>query len=279
MLEKIINTGNLVKKYGHKLALDNINFDVNEGEIFGFLGPSGSGKTTTINIITGQENPTSGNISVFGKPLDQITSKDQANMGIISDGNGYYELLSLYDNLLFYAKIYNYSLKKLDYLLDKLELKGEKKTKAKNLSTGMKQRMFLIRALIKQPKILFLDEPTSGLDPVTTQIIHNLLFELKDKGVTIFLTTHNMNEAHLLSDRLLILYRGKIVEYGSPEDIIYRNTREQLVTVKYQDGKKDTIRLNELDISNKNNNILSIHSNELTLEEVFIQLTGEALHV
>ena len=141
-------------------------------------------------------------------------------IGIVSDGSGFYEKMSLYKNLLIYAKLYGLKSDRVNQVLQQVGLADAKDIIAEKLSTGMKQRMFLARALLNAPKILFLDEPTSGLDPTTSKMIHTLLQELKQAGTTIFLTTHDMHEATLLCDRLSLLNKGNLIEYGSPQDII-----------------------------------------------------------
>lgn len=167
----IIWVNNLVKKFGEKVALNDIDFQVEKGEIFGFLGPSGSGKTTTINILSGKVKSTEGKVEIFQKDINNISQNDQSRIGFVADESGYYKNLELY------AKFYQFNLKKLDDLLKRVQLYEDRDTKAKNLSSGMKQRMLLVRSLIKTPEILFLDEPTNGLDPTTSQVIHELLFD------------------------------------------------------------------------------------------------------
>lgn len=161
----MIKVDNLSKRFGNQVALDNISFEIKEGEIFGFLGPSGAGKTTTINILTGQLSQDSGKAYILNKQSNQLLPSDFLNIGIMSDTVGFYGKMTVYKNLQFFAKYHNVSLDKLDVLLKELELFEDKDKKAEKLSTGMKQRMLLIRSILHHPKILFLDEPTSGLDP------------------------------------------------------------------------------------------------------------------
>ena len=269
---------NIVKTFGSKIALNSINFEIKEGEIFGFLGPSGSGKTTMINILTGQLLPDSGITQLLGKDSQDLHPTDLEKIGIVSDQSGFYEKLSLEKNLLLYAKLYGVNLNRVDELLDQVGLLASKKILAEQLSTGMKQRMLLARALINQPKILFLDEPTSGLDPTTSKSIHELLVQLKESGATIFLTTHDMNEATLLCDHLALLNKGKLIEQGSPADIIQKYNTNKRIKVIYKNREERIFDFSELSTL-ATNDIISIHSCEPTLEEIFIRLTGEKLNV
>lgn len=269
---------NIVKTFGSKTALNSINFEIREGEIFGFMGPSGSGKTTMINILTGQLLPDSGNTQLLGKDSQDLHPTDLEKIGIVSDQSGFYEKLSLEKNLLLYAKLYGINLNRVDELLDKVGLLASKKILAEQLSTGMKQRMLLARALINQPKILFLDEPTSGLDPTTSKSIHELLVHLKESGTTIFLTTHDMNEATLLCDHLALLNKGKLIEQGSPADIIQKYNTNKRIKVIYKNHQERIFDFSELSTL-ATNDLISIHSCEPTLEEIFIRLTGEKLNV
>lgn len=277
-MSSIVVSKNIVKTFGTKIALNKINFEIKEGEIFGFLGPSGSGKTTMINILTGQLFEDSGNSQLLGKDSHSLNSTDLEKIGIVSDKSGFYEKLSLEKNLLLYAKLYGVNLNRVDELLNKVGLLESKSILAEQLSTGMKQRMLLARALINQPKILFLDEPTSGLDPTTSKSIHELLVDLKENGTTIFLTTHDMNEATLLCDNLALLNKGKLIEQGNPADIIQKYNTNKRIKVIYKNREERIFDFSELTKLNVND-IISIHSCEPTLEEIFIELTGEKLNV
>ncbi|MCY7139700.1 ABC transporter ATP-binding protein [Streptococcus gordonii] len=278
MMSSIVVSKNIVKTFGTKIALNKINFEIKEGEIFGFLGPSGSGKTTMINILTGQLLQDGGNSQLLGKDSYSLNSTDLEKIGIVSDKSGFYEKLSLEKNLLLYAKLYGVNLNRVDELLNKVGLLESKSILAEQLSTGMKQRMLLARALINQPKILFLDEPTSGLDPTTSKSIHELLVDLKENGTTIFLTTHDMNEATLLCDNLALLNKGKLIEQGNPADIIQKYNTNKRIKVIYKNREERIFDFSELTNLNVDD-IISIHSCEPTLEEIFIELTGEKLNV
>ncbi|RKV96636.1 MAG: ABC transporter ATP-binding protein [Streptococcus sp.] len=277
-MSSIVVSKNIVKTFGTKNALNKINFEIKEGEIFGFLGPSGSGKTTMINILTGQLLQDGGNSQLLGKDSYSLNSTDLEKIGIVSDKSGFYEKLSLEKNLLLYAKLYGVNLNRVDELLNKVGLLESKSVLAEQLSTGMKQRMLLARALINQPKILFLDEPTSGLDPTTSKSIHELLVDLKENGTTIFLTTHDMNEATLLCDNLALLNKGKLIEQGNPADIIQKYNTNKRIKIIYKNREERIFDFSELTKLNVDD-IISIHSCEPTLEEIFIELTGEKLNV
>ena len=271
----MIELKHITKTFNGKKALSNISFSVSEGEIFGFLGPSGSGKTTTINILTGQLVQDSGQAFILGKNSKDISADDLLNIGFMSDTVGFYEKMSLYKNLEFFAKFHHVSTEVLDDLLRTLDLFQDKDKKAENLSTGMKQRLFLIRAILHTPKILFLDEPTSGLDPTLSKKVHDILFALKEKGVTIFLTTHDMNEATKLCDNIALLYQGNIIEYGAPQSIIDKYSDENKVVIRFQNGKEITVSKEEVG-NYLGQYVVSIHTMESSLESIFVQLTGKA---
>ena len=278
MSQQVIKADNLGKSFGSFKAISSLTFEVNKGEILGFLGPSGSGKTTTINILTGQLTPDQGQSSILGKSSTNLNEEDLANIGLITENSGYYEKLSLYDNLLFFAKLYDVPQGDLDDLMKRVGLYDRRKTLAEKLSTGMKQRMLLVRAIINKPQVLFLDEPTSGLDPSTSQSIHELIKELQSEGSTIFLTTHDMHEATILCDKIVLLNKGQIVEAGTPSDLIQKYNTAKRVKITYQSGEENYLSFSELGQVSQTDDILTIHSCEPTLEDVFIQLTGGKLN-
>ena len=279
MKKMIIEVQGLKKKFKEQEALAGIDFSIQEGEIFGFLGPSGSGKTTTINILTGQLEADAGTASILASSVDNLTAEVLEQIGIVSDTSGFYEKMSLYNNLKAYAMIFGVDMKKVDELLQKVGIYDSRNKVAEKLSTGMKQRMLLVRALINKPKLLFLDEPTSGLDPSTSRTIHDLLLELKAQGTTIFLTTHDMQEATLLCDRLDLLHKGKLVEVGSPHEIIQKYNTDKKVRLEYVDLTTKTVAFEDLQSGLDLSTVISIHSCEPTLEDVFITLTGGTLNV
>ena len=274
----MIKVERVTKRFGDNIALNQISFSINEGEIFGFLGPSGSGKTTMINILTGQLQANSGKTELLGKDSQKLLPSDFEELGLVGDTSGYYEKLSLYNNLLLFARLYGVSKSRIEEILKQVGLYDSKDTPAEKLSTGMRQRMLLARALINYPKVLFLDEPTSGLDPTTSKKIHKLLQELKERGTTIFLTTHDMNEATLLCDNLALLNKGDLIEQGSPSEIIQKYNTEKKIAVTYSDSTKKVVRFEDLQQEDYKK-MMTIHSCEPTLEDIFIKLTGEKLDV
>ncbi len=204
-------------------AVDNINFEVKKGEIFGFLGPNGAGKTTTIRMMTGVLKPTKGNVLIFGHDVwkNQILVK-QFTGNVPEEANVYYEMSGL-QNLMFIGEIYGVSkktrLKRAETLLKKFELYEKRNMKSMKYSKGMKQRLLLCMALMSDPEILFLDEPTSGLDVQSARIIKQLIREYNEKGVTIFLTTHDMEVANELCHRIAIIHHGKIISLDTPKNL------------------------------------------------------------
>lgn len=277
----VIVAKDIRKIFNKAVALDAISFSIEKGQIFGFLGPSGSGKTTTINILTGQLMADNGQSSILGQDSRKLTSQELGKIGLVGDTSGFYEKISLYNNLLFYSKYYGIDKTTVDNLLKRVGLYDSRKTVAEKLSTGMKQWMLLTRALINKPRVLFLDEPTSGLDPATSQTIHSLILELKAAGTAIFLTTHDMNEATLLCDKLALLNEGRLVEQGSPKDLIQKYNQNKRVKLSYQDGSERILDFTELGqaMASDSEKIIAIHSCEPTLEDIFIQLTGGKLNV
>ncbi|KFN87500.1 bacitracin ABC transporter ATP-binding protein [Streptococcus equinus JB1] len=265
------------KKFKDTVALDDVSFTVDEGEIFGFLGPSGAGKTTTINILTNQLKEDNGTVEILGKKPEEITSDDYLKMGIMSDTVGFYENMTVYKNLEFFARFHGIPMAKVDELLKRLDLYEDRNKKAKKISTGMRQRLLLIRAILHEPEIVFLDEPTSGMDPTLSQKVHQLLLELKAKGISIFLTTHNMQEATKLCDKISLLNKGKILEYGSPEEIISKYRVDDNVHLLYKNGEEKVVPRDEV-AGYLNSNVVSMHTAEPDLETIFIKLTGEKWH-
>lgn len=278
-MNKIVQIKEIEQKFGEKKVLDNINMDIEKGEILGLLGPSGAGKTTLIKILTGQLKPTSGKALIFGKESTTFTGEDYCRIGMMMDNFGLYERLNCYDNLLFFAKIYGIPKQKIDEVLTRVGLIKAKKTLASNLSKGMRSRLLLARVLMAEPEILFLDEPTSGLDPATTEEIHKVVLEEKQKGVTIFLTTHNMAEAEKLCDHIALLNDGNIMEYGAPKEICRRYNHQKRIKVHLYNGmdvelSHDKASIDILTQYWEQEAIETIHSTEPNLETVFMELTG-----
>lgn len=268
------------KSFGQKEVLKNISFTIPTGEIFGLLGPSGAGKTTLIKIMTGQLSYT-GTAEIMGKSCNHLDRNIYSEIGMVMDNNGIYERISCYDNLALFTKIHGVNKGEVSKVLHRVGL-TDVKALAGKLSKGMRQRLILARALLHHPKILFLDEPTSGLDPATALEIHKLLIELKKEGTTIFLTTHNMVEAHKLCDHIALLNEGSIVEYGVPEELCRKYNMDNTITILDRDGKTTTF-INSPGYAELikeffvNDNVEAIHSSEPNLETVFMALTGKAL--
>lgn len=210
----MIEVKNLEKYFGDQRVLEDINFKVEKGEIFGLLGPSGAGKTTLINILTKQLEPDSGKAEVG------VTSFET---GLMLDEDGLYPRLNCLENLELFGKIYGMPKSKSMEALKNVGLEQDAKKAVESLSKGMRQRLALARAILHTPKVLFLDEPTSALDPKTAQEIHELIFQLKNQKTTVFLTTHNMDEAVKLCDHLALIHKGRVVEQGMPLDICERH--------------------------------------------------------
>lgn len=263
-----------------KKALDDVNIQVSEGEIFGFLGPSGAGKTTTIKLLSAQLNQDCGTITVMGMEPFQDISRLYQNIGILSDNSGFYEKMSVEENLKIFSEIYRLPKTRIPEVLDQLHLTGDEKKKAEKLSRGMKQRLLFARAILHKPKLLFLDEPTANLDPSTSEDVHDIIKELNRNGTTVFLTTHDMEEADELCSRVAFLNEGSIKEIGVPEELKIKYAKEK-VRILYSDGdvkeipKDKEIIANELSSSKKE--IVTIHSVEPDLKTIFLDLTGREL--
>ena len=281
-MNRAIFTDNISKSFGEKRVLDGISFEVGKGEIFGLLGPSGAGKTTLIKILTGQLRAEKGSSFIDDKNSAELKGKDYRSFGIMMDNFGLYERLSCFDNLKIFAGLYGLENDSIHKALEKVGLSDAKKTAALNLSKGMKSRLRLARALMTDPVILFLDEPTSGLDPATADEIQRLILDCKNKGQTIFLTTHNMSEAEKLCDNIALLNDGKVIEYGQPQEICRRYNHQKTLKLHLTDGSDMEIPhdIQAGDIVGelmKNGRVETIHSAEPDLETVFMELTGKEL--
>lgn len=266
-------------------AVDDVNFRINEGEIFGFLGPSGAGKSTTQMILTGLLPLQKGQIQVDGKNINNPSGEYFNKIGVSFERANVYKKLTAIENLNFHAKMYSVPTEDPVELLEAVGLGEAVKKKASEYSKGMLQRLVFVRSMINKPKIWYLDEPTSGLDPNTASMIKQIIRKKQKEGTTIFLTTHNMYIAEELCDRVAFIVDGKINVIDSPKNLKLKYG-EKIVTVEYYENQQlltgkfnlnkaeQKHQLNEL-IGNKN--IQTIHSGEPTLEEIFIRVTGRGL--
>jgi ABC-2 type transport system ATP-binding protein len=238
--EIVIQASDLTKFYGQILAVEHINFEVEKGEIFGFLGPNGAGKTTTIRMLTGLSKPTDGKASVLGFDVHSEIVKAKRYVGVVPEMSNLYDELSAMDNLLFMAQLYGVSRaqrrKKAEELLETFGLYQRKDSLFRTLSRGMKRALVIAAALIHNPEILFLDEPTVGLDVVAARSLRNLIGNLRQQGITIFLTTHYLEEADLLCDRVAILVEGRIIKIDSPRVLKAAAEEESVVEFSFEGG-------------------------------------------
>ncbi|MDV2583362.1 ABC transporter ATP-binding protein [Alkalibacillus haloalkaliphilus] len=281
-MDYVININNLSKSYGNTQALKDITLQVPKGQIFGLLGPSGSGKTTMIKTLTGELKKTSGEIKVLNMNEEQLSTPSyKAKIGVLSDNSALYERLSIYDNLKLTCKLYDVSIDEIDPILEKVNLIDDKKKVVSKLSKGMKQRVMLARTLIHKPELLFLDEPTSALDPGNVDKIHQILRELNEEGTTIFISTHNMEEATNLCDCVGLLYKGFIQEMDHPDSLRYQHSTNQF-EVETHDGEWIKIE-NKPDNSGQIEQLIAsgrvkrMYTDDPTLGEVFLKVTGKDL--
>lgn len=284
MEEKVLlELSHISKRYRTELALKDITMALHEGEILGFLGPSGAGKTTTIKIITGQLKPTGGEAKLLGTDAENMDASIYEKIGVVSDNSGVYEKMTVWQNLSVFAQIWNVKKERIEEVLKQVELWEHRKKLAGKLSKGQAQRLILARSVLHKPRVLFLDEPTSGLDPSTAVAIHKMLLDLKKEGMAIFLTTHNMEEATKLCDKVALLYQGTIVEFGSPQELCLKYNRDKRYQVLLNNHKEVILEQNPENVNKisdwmKKNEIQCIHSCEPTLETVFLQVTGKTLN-
>lgn len=227
--QAIIDIQDFVKTYKGKKepAVKKLNLKIYNGEIFGLLGPNGAGKTTTISVLSGLINPTSGKIKISGFDLVNELNKIKTLVGVVSQDIALYDKLTAYENLYYFGRLYGIDKqtleKKIDHLLTRLGLIKSKKEKIKNLSGGMKRRINLLAGLLHNPKILYLDEPAAGVDVQTRTVIHEFLLELKTGGTTIIYTSHFLDDAQRLCDRISIIDYGEIITTGNPSELIKEN--------------------------------------------------------
>ena len=277
-----IEVENLSRAFNSRRAVDNISFSVEAGEIFGFLGHNGAGKTTTIRMLSGQLLPTNGRGRVAGCDIVGEQQRLKPLIGVVSEHQNLYERMSGRENLEFAARLYGQDTQRVDTVLKQVDLLDRAKDKVQNYSNGMKQRLLIARSILHGPQIVFLDEPTRGLDPIVGREIRRLIVDMSNQGVTIFLTTHYMEEADQLCERVAFLSEGRIVALDTPANLKTAHGQHQ-VNVALNDGKSVSLALDGEDAGRELQQLLStgqvrtLHSAEATLEEVFIQLAGRRL--
>jgi len=303
-----IEVQNLTKQFGDLVALDSVSFSVETGEVFGYLGPNGAGKTTTIRILTGITMPTRGSARIFGRDIVTDTIRARRQMGIVYETSNVYDDLSAWQNMMFAGELYNVSRHDRERrgreLLEVFGLWERRAGRVRGFSKGMKRRLTLAMGLINDPQLIFLDEPTSGLDVQSNLIIREVLHDMTSHGVTVFLTTHNIEEANITCDRVAIINRGRIAAIDSPERLKKTIQSVQSVEVAFESGSTqaladlrvlpmvsearkegDKIRLYTEDpatlleevmayAKSHHTRVVSATTLGPTLEDVFIRLTG-----
>jgi len=240
-MSAIIETKNLTKKYNGNIVVDHLNFQVKEGELVSLLGPNGAGKSTTIHMLTTVLKPDEGTALIKQHDIRKDKMKVRAIIGVTPQELVFYEELSARENLIFFGQMHDIPKEKLrvdaEQILEKLGL-AERRDKAKNFSGGMKRRLNIGINMIMDPEILFLDEPTAGLDPQARHVVWDYIEEVKKQGRTIILTTHDMHEADILSDRVIIIDNGKIIAEGTPEVLKEKYSERNVLEIKYKDNSK-----------------------------------------
>ncbi|MEY4000166.1 MAG: hypothetical protein RLZZ626_521 [Actinomycetota bacterium] len=235
--EPMIVAKNLTKTYKDFVAVDGINFEVKKGESFGLLGPNGAGKSTTMRMIASTSTRTSGELTILGKDPNKSGPEIRAHLGVVPQQDNLDRELKVWENLMVYGRYFGLSRKflkgKIEELLDFAQLQEKRNNKTEELSGGMKRRLTIARGLINEPEILMLDEPTTGLDPQARHILWDRLFRLKEKGVTLVITTHYMDEAEQLCDRLVVMDKGKIMAEGTPANLIKEYSSKEVLEVRF----------------------------------------------
>ncbi len=275
----VVEARDIVKRFGNVVAVNGVSFNVRRGEIYGILGPNGAGKTTTIRIAIGVLKPDRGEVYIMGYNVHREPIKARSFIGVVPEVSNPYVDLTVWDNLMLVGKLYSIPkdmmVKRARYLLETLRLYDVRDRKAKSLSKGMRRRLLLAMALISDPEILFLDEPTSGLDVFSARVIRSMLLELKTQGKAIILTTHNIDEAGLLCDRVAIMNKGKIVASGTPDELKIKYgmyTRISICFDKEVDEKNLKEYLGDLDMVVRGRCIMITCKNE-DLNEVLDKIT------
>jgi lipooligosaccharide transport system ATP-binding protein len=235
--EKLIVARGLTKTYGDFIAVDGIDFEVAKGESFGFLGPNGAGKSTTMRIIGATSVRTSGTLTILGKDPEVNGPQIRSHLGVVPQQDNLDSELTVSENIFIYGRYFGLSSrfinKKIPELLEFAQLEEKKNVKVEALSGGMKRRLTIARSLVSEPDILMLDEPTTGLDPQARHILWDRLFRLKEQGVTLLITTHYMDEAEQLCDRLIVMDKGKIMAEDSPAQLIKTYSTKEVLEVRF----------------------------------------------
>jgi len=280
-----ITAHDLTYAYNHTLSVDHVNFEVGEGEIFAYLGPNGAGKSTTIKMLTGQIKPKSGKATLLGMDIAHEANKIQRHIGVAFETTNLYEQMSAVENLNLFAHLFGVKIDAMA-LLEQVGLAQRGKDRVSNFSKGMKQRLMVARAIVNTPRILFLDEPTEGLDPNSAKSIRDLIVQTSKTGTTVFLTTHDMHEADLISHRVAFINTGKIVALDTPYKLKQHYGKRRLkLEIENGDGSIEsrTVELDSTDTGEAvkhlldNQKVVTVHSEEATLEDIFIRITGRGL--
>jgi ABC-2 type transport system ATP-binding protein len=282
----MLHVQGLTVHFGSFVALDQISFQLHPGEIFGFLGPNGAGKTTTLKVLTGQIRPMEGTVLLGEQSLWESFDDLKCRFGYVPDFDNHLEELTAHQNLSLFCRLYRLPNVRARQVLETVELLGERDQKAKNFSKGMKKKLTIAREILHLPELIYLDEPTANLDVHSTAVIRNLLKKLAGDGTTVFCTTHNMEEAEELCDRIAFLDQGKIVEIDTPEGFKTRYS-EPMVRVVLEGPEGRETRLVRLDQEDDRaflaervrlGQIVTIHSDSTSLKDVFLRLTGREFH-
>ena len=286
MVPDAIVAEELTYSYGDLLAVDHVTFSIANGEILGFLGPNGAGKTTTVKMLTGQLRPKGGKALLLGMDVARNIERVQGDIGVCFESTNLYEQMSAVENLMLFARLFGMRNFDANDLLRRVGLGGREKDRVESYSKGMKQRLMVARALVNRPKVLFLDEPTAGLDPNSAESIRSIILEERERGATVFLTTHDMMEADKLSDRVAFMNQGKIVALDTPHNLKQQYGKRALkAEVSGNDGQLENreITMDTPDTSAAlqklfaEEKVVTIHSEEASLEDIFIQITGRGL--
>lgn len=288
-MNKAIEVKNLSYSYfgkkGETKAVNNISFHLDEGEILGFLGPNGAGKSTTWRILIGLMKPMHGDVLILNKDILKKKKAIQAEIGVCFEYPNLYEEMTARENLSLFAKLFGIKDFDVDDLLKRIDFEEKGKLPVREYSKGMKQRIMVARSLINRPKILFLDEPTSGLDPVSAKVIRGIILEEKERGASVFLTTHDMQEADKLSDRVAFLNEGQITALDTPlglkeqygKRLFQIQTRENGDLISYELNLEEKETPDKVKTILAEKEVVTAHSTEATLEEIFIKINGRSL--